>query len=119
MSNRIIESLYRVSGVNSLNESLNINLNDLAIDILNEINDDNVDYACRFKDGEARATRQGNIVIDWVTQLSVYPYEMRKEVKRAAREVKKRYSIEEPIKITIRMCSRDHWGDWLLSRIVV
>jgi len=115
---RIVESLYRASGIN-LHEALDINLNDIATEILNEINDDNVDYDCRFKDGEARATRQGNIVIDWVTQLSVYPYEMRKEVKRAAREVKKRHNIVEPIKITIRMCTRDHWGDWLLSRIVV
>ena len=117
---RIVESLYRVAGVNSLNESLNINLNDIATEILDEIDEDNVDYECRFKFGDARATRQGNIVIDWVTQESVYPYEMRKEVKRAAKEIKKRHSIIEPIKITIRMCVRDDVGwCWQLSRIVL
>lgn len=115
---RIVESLYRVSDI-SLNEALNINLNDIAAEILDEIDEDNVDYDCRFKDGEARATRQGNIVIDWVTQEGLYPYEMRKEVKRAAREVKERHDITDPIKITIRMCTRDDWGDWVLSRIVV
>lgn len=105
-----------MSGI-GLNEDLN--LDNIAKQILSEIDENNVDPYCRFKDGSARATYHGNIVIDWVTQEDVYVYEMRREVKRAAKKVKEDYNIIEPLKITIRMCSRDNWGNWILSKIVV